>query len=418
MDATRFDTLSRQVAIKRTRRGLLTKLGLGGAAAAGAVMLPAAARDALAADIIVKLQFRGHVRVGPDKLTEFDPGSDPGELSGAAQITIHDDGSIRKGTLDLDDGTSFSIVGHAIGRSLSLRMESDDGWLLIAQGVGERVITDGKGVIDGTLIGPEPGDLGDWHASLSGGGSTGPVATATTTGTSGITCPSGQTKCGDICVDLMTDANNCGACGNACAGDGICVDGVCHCEYGPGTCLEGYVWREAVPGDMVCVTGEQRDQAAYDNSQAASRVNPDCAWGVDSCQYGYVWREAVPGDVVCVTAEVRDQVAYDNTQAASRIDPAGAYGPDSCVAGFVWREAVPGDHVCVTGEQRDQAAYDNSQAAARVNPDCAWGVESCLPGYVWREAVPGDTVCVPGEVRDQVAYDNSVAGDRVDPLCP
>jgi hypothetical protein len=36
-------------------------------------------------------------------------------------------------------------------------------------------------------------------------------------------------------------------------------------------CIYGYVWREAVPGDHVCVTGETRAQAAYDNSQAAAR---------------------------------------------------------------------------------------------------------------------------------------------------
>jgi hypothetical protein len=42
-------------------------------------------------------------------------------------------------------------------------------------------------------------------------------------------------------------------------------------EYGPDTCLPGYVWREAFPGDHVCVTEETRAQAAYDNSQALAR---------------------------------------------------------------------------------------------------------------------------------------------------
>ena len=37
------------------------------------------------------------------------------------------------------------------------------------------------------------------------------------------------------------------------------------------TCVQGYVWREAVPGDHVCVTPETRAQAAQDNSLAASR---------------------------------------------------------------------------------------------------------------------------------------------------
>jgi hypothetical protein len=37
------------------------------------------------------------------------------------------------------------------------------------------------------------------------------------------------------------------------------------------TCLQGYVWREAVDGDHVCVTPETRTQAAEDNRLAAGR---------------------------------------------------------------------------------------------------------------------------------------------------
>jgi hypothetical protein len=86
----------------------------------------------------------------------------------------------------------------------------------------------------------------------------------------------------------------------------------------------------------------------------------------DTCLQGYVWREAVPGDHVCVTPETRTQAAQDNSLAASRRSPTGgAYGPDTCLQGYVWREAVPGDHVCVTPETRTQAADDNSQAASR-----------------------------------------------------
>lgn len=34
---------------------------------------------------------------------------------------------------------------------------------------------------------------------------------------------------------------------------------------------QGYVWREAVTGDHVCITPATRSQASYDNSQADSR---------------------------------------------------------------------------------------------------------------------------------------------------
>ncbi|MBD1841189.1 hypothetical protein H6F78_19565 [Coleofasciculus sp. FACHB-64] len=87
-----------------------------------------------------------------------------------------------------------------------------------------------------------------------------------------------------------------------------------------------------------------------------------------ACIYGYVWREAIPGDRVCVTPETRSQTAYDNSQAAARRNPnGGAYGSDTCIYGYVWREAFPSDHVCVTPETRSQAAYDNTQAAARLD---------------------------------------------------
>jgi hypothetical protein len=85
----------------------------------------------------------------------------------------------------------------------------------------------------------------------------------------------------------------------------------------------------------------------------------------DTCRPGFVWREAFPGDHVCVTPETRAQATYDNSQAEARRDPTGPYGPDSCIQGYVWREAYPGDHVCVTPEVRAQTAEDNRLAETR-----------------------------------------------------
>ena len=90
----------------------------------------------------------------------------------------------------------------------------------------------------------------------------------------------------------------------------------------PDTCEPGFVWREAFPGDHVCVTPAQRDLAKADNAAAASRRVP----GSDTCQSGFVWREARPDDHVCVTPQTRDQVRYDNSQAAVR--RAGRPGPN------------------------------------------------------------------------------------------
>lgn len=86
---------------------------------------------------------------------------------------------------------------------------------------------------------------------------------------------------------------------------------------------------------------------------------PDLPYGPDTCKQGYVWRDAIPGDHVCVTPDRRSTAASENAIAGSRVDPAGAYGPNSCVAGFVWREAYAGDVVCVTPERRTQVKQEN-----------------------------------------------------------
>lgn len=85
-----------------------------------------------------------------------------------------------------------------------------------------------------------------------------------------------------------------------------------------------------------------------------------------TCISGYVWREANPSDHVCVTPGVRGQTAQDNAAAAGRVDPKGASGPNSCKQGFVWRNAYPGDAVCVTINVRNEASADNAAASSRV----------------------------------------------------
>ncbi|MES2938788.1 MAG: hypothetical protein V4864_13965 [Pseudomonadota bacterium] len=97
-------------------------------------------------------------------------------------------------------------------------------------------------------------------------------------------------------------------------------------DFGPETCKEGYVWREACgPADKVCVRQPPpdgpREQARADNREARSRVSPtDRRYGPDTCNPGFVWREACgPGDHVCVTPQVRAQAAADNAARGSRL---------------------------------------------------------------------------------------------------
>jgi hypothetical protein len=90
------------------------------------------------------------------------------------------------------------------------------------------------------------------------------------------------------------------------------------------------------------------------------------AFGRDTCKQGFVWREAVSNDHVCVAPQTRAQARADNSHAAERRQPGGgAFGPDTCRQGFVWREATPADHVCVTPQVRASTADDNRHATER-----------------------------------------------------
>lgn len=49
-------------------------------------------------------------------------------------------------------------------------------------------------------------------------------------------CPVGYTQCGEVCVDVNSDAYNCGLCGNACSAGGVCAAGACSCQGGLAAC--------------------------------------------------------------------------------------------------------------------------------------------------------------------------------------
>jgi len=179
-------------------------------------------------------------------------------------------------------------------------------------------------------------------------------------------------------------------------------------------CKQGYVWREAMAKDHVCVTPQTRTQARDDNAKAASRRAGGGAYGADTCKQGYVWREVAPDDHVCVTPQTRAQAREDNAQARGRVaPPAMVVVIDTCKQGYVWREAVTKDHVCVTPQTRTQARDDNAKAASRRAGGGAYGADTCKQGYVWREVVPDDRVCVTTETRDAAARDTAAAGSRV-----
>lgn len=96
-----------------------------------------------------------------------------------------------------------------------------------------------------------------------------------------------------------------------------------------------------------------------DDTADTPPAEPVLPYGPDTCLDGYVWRDAIPGDHVCVTPDRRQLAHNENAEAGLHVDPAGAYGPNSCVAGYVWREAYVGDVVCVIPARRSQVKQEN-----------------------------------------------------------
>ncbi|MGW0591548.1 hypothetical protein [Streptosporangium sp. NPDC002607] len=175
------------------------------------------------------------------------------------------------------------------------------------------------------------------------------------------------------------------------------------------TCLAGYVHREAVADDKVCVTPAVHEQTLVDNEDAPRWVD----YETGGCLHVRRERLITPDDHVCITPETEQQIIADNQAAPSRTNPArNVWGPNTCTDNYVWRQADASDYVCVTMETRLQTLEDNAAAASRWT-DGPFGPRTCVQGYVWREAFLGDQVCVTGDRRTQARQDNNLAHTRV-----
>jgi hypothetical protein len=76
------------------------------------------------------------------------------------------------------------------------------------------------------------------------------------------TCPSSgnSTCCKGVCVDIYTDPNNCGGCGNACEGGQTCQAGQCDCPNGQTLCSNQCVNTSGDPSNcggcgIACTSG-------------------------------------------------------------------------------------------------------------------------------------------------------------------
>jgi len=86
------------------------------------------------------------------------------------------------------------------------------------------------------------------------------AALASVPGVAWAACPTGQTRCGERCVDLQTNERHCGSCRNRCGSAQTCCQGRCinlkrserHCGSCFNRCPEG---SECVDGVCQCPSG-------------------------------------------------------------------------------------------------------------------------------------------------------------------
>lgn len=307
MDASQFDSLSKRVATPATRRATL---GAMVASVFGLSSAPPVARAAPGQTCT--MSFVAAVRLGPSVNATLVPGTtQPGQMQGKLTFALDENGKLENASLTLPDNTSLPVVGQATGNALQLRISIDGKVAVVAMGVGEAEIAECKGAVDGTTAGPQVGDLGEWHArgqgltgqptatgggkkggkggggggqqgGSNGGGSKGGSKGGGQGGATGPTgpagtppkCATGQTVCGDVCVDLKTDAANCGTCGTKCKKKGTCVAGTCSDSAEQGvTCPAGQV---NCGGKCVNLNNDQENCGACGTACGAQ----DCVNGV------------------------------------------------------------------------------------------------------------------------------------------
>lgn len=177
-----------------------------------------------------------------------------GNIEGTLQLTIGGDGSLENAAFMLVDGTSFPVTGQAIGQQLAIRVALDELRTVVLQGVAEQPLSICQGAVDGSLIGPAEGDLGDFHAIAAGQAVSGAAESAASdtevfvtpaeasslpapSPTSPVPAPSPTAEClplgpAEVCVYPL-----CGMQSDGCGGFVDCGHG--ECDEGFQVCFEG-----------------------------------------------------------------------------------------------------------------------------------------------------------------------------------
>lgn len=170
-------------------------------------------------------------------------------------------------------------------------------------------------------------------------------------------CPQGQHFCAGACVNRLTNALHCGACGRECADNEICRDGFCGVTCGAaGFCLAGSAEPTCCTGTCLNTRFNARHCGACGNDCMTQRANI-CDQGVCKCGFSGA---PCPADETCCN-QIEPLGACRNTNTDK--DHCGACGSpcdsqiaDRCVGGACkcgGSTPCTGDQRCCNGACRD-----------------------------------------------------------------
>jgi hypothetical protein len=155
MDNHRFDAVAKTLAAGTSRRSMVKRLGVGGVAAAlvGATGRSVARAQDSATGELCLIPFEMAVRQGPSAGTKF---------SGVLAVKTDQEGRVD-GTFVAGGGALATVAGQATGRAVTLVFDLGQNGVVYGVGGGDADFSSCRmRSLGGPLVGPLPGDAGDW----------------------------------------------------------------------------------------------------------------------------------------------------------------------------------------------------------------------------------------------------------------
>ncbi|MCB9638099.1 MAG: hypothetical protein H6727_04230 [Myxococcales bacterium] len=219
-------------------------------------------------------------------------------------------------------------------------------------------------------------------------------------------CPDGNARCGETCVDLLTDKANCGACGTACAAGQYCENSKCSCLGEQVVCGGACVDLQANAKHCgncgaACKTGEKCAQGrclANCPSLTPDACGDACANLQTDAQHCGTCGNACASGQICQNAQCAcpgGKRACDKTCADIERDPAncGACG-NACPSG---QSCAVGECVQACPASRPTLCLGSCVDLSRDVEHCGKCGESCPEGQRCQDSrcscPSGSTLC-------------------------